>query len=77
MTLLAADSLRKVYSFLREVVPWPQVWPTQNSSFDQFKCSLGERCSLIKLRGVIQVPLVIVTVRTLVIIDHKHLLHRP
>ncbi len=42
-------SSRKAYSFLCRVVPWKQVWPTQNSSFDQFKCSLGERCSVIHI----------------------------
>ncbi len=34
--------LRKVYSFLWRVVPWPRDWLTQNSQFYQLKCSLGE-----------------------------------
>ncbi len=35
--------LRKVYSSLWRVVPWPQIWPMQYWNFT--KCSLEEQCS--------------------------------
>ncbi len=44
----ANGSLRHLWmSKCWRVVPWPQVWPTQNSSFELIKCSLRERCTLI------------------------------
>ncbi len=43
ITLLGSGLLRKVFSFLWRVVPWPQVRPTNSSSFELNKLFFGYR----------------------------------